>query len=241
MTTDRLELLLAFGIVAVYLLDAMRFLRPREALVERLGADRWRVLFGAVRFELLGRRPALPNPLRPDRALCLARWRPRAGAAVAPAMDCAAGGTRSGAVLGMLCVALLAIVVVAAPALLLTGEGLWFAAAIAAGYAVALAAAILLAVRAADFGLRRGQAVGIGAIGVICLPCAPNLLRAACGNRTLSVELPAFAEASAGKREQRGFRHRFRRVLQGELAAAGDDPRQDEELREILRRIGAGS
>jgi hypothetical protein len=239
MTTDRLELLLAFGIVAVHLLDAMRFLRPREALVERLGAHRWRVLFGAVRFELLGRRPALPNPLRPDRALWLAHWRPGPGAAAAPAMVCAAG-TRSGMVLGALCTALLVIVVVAAPALLLTGEGLWFAVAIAAGYVVAFAAAAVLAVRAADFGLRRSQAIGIAAIGVICLPCAPNLLRAACGNRTLSVELPAFAEATAGDRERRGFRRRFRRVLQDELAASGDDPRQDEELKETLRRIGAG-
>jgi len=239
MTTDRLELLLAFGIVAVHLLDAMRFLRPREALVELLGAHRWRVLFGAVRFELLGRRPTMPNPLRPDRALWLAHWRPGGGAAAAPAVACAAG-TRGSAVLGALCAALLVIVVVAAPVLLMIGEGFWFAAAITAGYVVALAAAAVLVVRAADFGLRRSQAIGIGAIGVICLPCAPNLLRAACGNRTLSVELPAFAEASAGDRERRGFRQRFRRVLQNELAASGDDPRQDEELKAVLRRIGAG-
>jgi len=239
MTTDRLELLLAFGIVAVYLLDAMRFLRPREALVERLAADRWRVLFGAVRFELLGRRPALPNPLRPDRALWLAHWRPAAGDARPQAAVAWPAAQPAGAVLGGMCALLLLIVVVAAPALLLIGESLWFAAAIGAGYLVALAAAAILVVRAGEFGLGRWQAAGIAAIGVVCLPCAPNLLRAACGNGTLSVELPAFAEASAGEAQWRGFRRRFVRVLQSELAAGSDDPRRDEELRQILQRIEA--
>lgn len=239
MTTDRLELLLAFGIVAVYLLDAMRFLRPREALVERLGAGRWRVLFGAVRFELLGRRPALPNPLRPDRALCLARWRPASRTVVRQPAPEWPDTRPAGAALGWLCAALLVIVVMAAPALLLIGEGLWFATAIGAGYLAALAAAAVLVVRAGDFGLDRWPAAGIAVIGVICLPCAPNLLRAACGTRTLAVELPAFAEASAGESERRGFRPRFARVLRSELTAGSDDPRQDEELRLILRRIEA--
>lgn len=239
MTTDRLELLLAFGIVAVHLLDAMRFLRPREALVERLGTGRWRVLFGAVRFELLGRRPALPNPLRPDRALWLAHWRPAAGDAGPQAAVEWPAVQPAVTALGRLCAVLLVVVVVAAPALLLIGEGLWFAAAIGAGYLVALAAAAVIVVSAGDFGLGRWHAAGIAAIGVICLPCAPNLLRAACGNRTLSVELPAFAAASAGAAEWRGFRPRFARVLGSELAAGSDDPRRDEELRLILRRIEA--
>lgn len=239
MTTDRLELLLAFGIVAVYLLDATRFLRPREALVERLGTGRWRVLFGAVRFELLGRRPALPNPLRPDRALCLANWRPAADAAMQPAVAAWPAMQPAGVALGWLCTALLVIVILAAPTLLLIGESLWFAVAIGAGYLVALAAAAVLVVRAGEFGLGRWPAAGIAAIGVVCLPCAPNLLRAACGTRTLSVQLPAFAEASAADADRRGFRPRFARVLRSELMAGSDDPRQDEELRLILRRIEA--
>lgn len=239
MTTDRLEFLLAFGIVAVYLLDTMRFLRPREALVERIGADRWRVLFGAVRFELFGRRPALPNPLRPDRMLYLANWQPGISA-VGAALGCELPrGPGAGRTLGRLCLAHFGVVVVAAPLLLVSGLGLWFAAAIATGYAVALAAAAVLAARAADFGLRRGQAIGIGVIGVLCLPCAPNLLRAACGNRTLNVVLPAFAEASAAERERRGFRERFARVLRSELAALGDNPQAGEHLRAVLRRIEA--
>ncbi|MGQ0384501.1 MAG: hypothetical protein ACT4UP_07475 [Gammaproteobacteria bacterium] len=237
MTTDRLELLLALGIVAVYLLDALRFLRPREALVERIGADRWRVLFGAVRFELLGRRPALPNPLRPDRMLFLARW--QAGPDVSSTGTQWPATGRAASTLAGLCVALLVVVVAVAPALLLIGQGLWFAVAIGAGYLAALAAAIVLIARAADFGMRRWHAAGIGVIGVICLPCAPNLLRAACGSRTLSVELPSFAEASAGGAERRGFRGRFARVLRNELAAGTDDPREDERLQAILRRVEA--
>ncbi len=238
MTTDRLELLLAFGIVAVYLLDAMRFLRPREALVERLGDRRWRVLFGAVRFELAGRRPALPNPLRPDRALWLAGWR----ALDAPAGPDAARGlpvAASADVLGWVCLAAFIIVVLVAPAMLVAGQGLWFAGAIGGGYLVALAAGAVLVARAGDFGLRRWPAAGIAVIGVICLPCAPNLLRAACGSRTLSIELPAFAQASAGTSGGAGFRRRFARVLRNELAASGGDPRQEEALRAVLDRVEA--
>lgn len=239
MTTDRLELLLAFGIVAVYLLDALRFLRPREALVERLAPDRWRVLFGAVRFELLARRPALANPLRPDRISYLARWRIPAGPAEAPVAWPEA--SRGAVALGRLCLASFVAGVVAAPLLLLAGRQLWFAATIGIAYLVALAAGILLVVRAADFGLGRWPAAGLAAIAVICLPCAPNLLRAACGNRTLSVELPAFAEASAGAAERHSFGARFARVLRAELVAGSDDPREDEALKRVLARMEARS
>jgi hypothetical protein len=236
MTTDRLELLLAFGIVAVYLLDAMRFLRPREALVERLGDGRWRLLFGAVRFELAGRRPALPNPLRPDRALWLADWRP-ADAPAGPDAIRSLPIPASATALGWTCLSALVVVVFAAPAALVAGQGLWFAGAIGTGYIVALVGGTVLVVRASVFGLRRWPAAGIAAIGVICLPCAPNLLRAACGSRTLSIELPAFAEASAGGGA--GFRRRFAGVLRNELAAAGDDPRQEAVLRAVLTRVEA--
>ena len=231
MTTDRLELLLAAGLVLVYLIDSLHLLGHREALVERIADGRWRISFGAIRFEMLGKRPALPNPLRPDRASRVVDWTlgtPTTEVAAAIAWPAA------GRWLGALCLTLWLVVVVLAPALLIAGEGLWFAAAIGVGYLVAIAAAIFLAVRSADFGLARRSAVGIGIIGVICLPCAPNLLRAASAGPKLSVDLPAFGAASAGESERRGFRARFARLLRQELWQGSGDARQDERIQAIL-------
>ncbi len=231
MTTDRLELLLAAGLVLVYLIDSLRLLGHREALVERIAARRWRVTFGAVRFEVLGKRPALPNPLRPDRASRVVEWSisaEKADAAAQVAWPAAGRG------LGVLCLVLFVVVVVLAPALLVAGEGFWFAAAIGTGYLVAIVAAVFLGMRAEQFGLARRTAVGIGVIGVICLPCAPNLLRAAGAGPKLSVPLPAFGDASAGAAERRGFRARFAGVLRQELWQGTGDARQDEQIQAIL-------
>jgi hypothetical protein len=235
MTNDRLEVLLAIGIVLMYLLDSMRLLGHREALVERLAMGRWQLLFGSVRIDLLGRRPTMPNPLRPDRMLWLARWHlvdscgVDAGKAVPPA---AGAWTRA---MGYLCLVLLLVVVVA-PAMLLLGENLYFAVSIGTGYLLAITGATLFVTQAAEFGLRRSAAFGMSVISVICLPCAPNLLRAACGGRTLDVELPEFGEASAGGSERRNFRSRFTRVLRHESWLSSGDPQQCAEINAILRR-----
>lgn len=236
MTNDRLELLLAFGLVFVYLFDAMRFLGQREALVERIAGDRWRLRFGAVGVELLGRRLALPNPLRPDRVSFVARWRLAMDTGVDAAGIRWPDAGMPGAVLGWLCLALFGLVVISAPALLVIGRNLWFAGVVAAGYLIATVAATLLVLYAARFGLKRSSALGIGVIGVLCPPCAPNLLRAACGGRKLEVELPAFAEASADAMDRQVFHASFARVLRQELLQESDDPRQSAALQAILRR-----
>lgn len=236
MTSDRFELLLAIGIVLVYLLDSMRLLGRREALVERLAQGRWQLSFGLVRLELLGRRPVMPNPLRPDRLLWLARWRladANSSDAGKPALPAADGWSRA---MGYLCLILLLVVVMLAPAMLLLGENLYFAVAIGIGYLFAIAGATLFIVRAAEFGLRRWPAFGMAVISVICLPCAPNLLRAAYGSRTLDVELPDFGEGSAGESERQGFRSRFTSVLRHESWLSSGDPEQGAKIKAILRR-----
>ena len=236
MTNDRLELLLAIGIVLVYLLDSMRLLGRREALVERLAERRWRVSFGLVRIELLGRRPALPNPLRPDRMLWIAKWRlaesasDAAGAHEVPVAD---GWTRA---MAGLCLLLLVVIVVLAPAMLLLGENLYFAVAIGVGYLLAISDASLFVIRAASFGLGRWTAFGMSVISVLCLPCAPNLLRAACGGRVLEVELPGFGEGSAGDRERVRFRNRFKSLLRHESWLSSGDPEQLAAINAALRR-----
>ncbi len=235
MTADRLELLLAFGLVFVYLVDSMRFLGHREALVERLASDRWRLSFGAIRFEMLGRRLAIPNPLRPDRACCIADWRLESDLSRGVG-DVAWPATASAArPLGILCLGLLGLIVFLTPVLLATGQQYW-PIAIGAGYLLAIVAATVLIVRAGAFGLARWPAVGLGVIAVICLPCAPNLLRAACGGTKLQVALPAFGEASAGDAVRSGFRGRFVRLLRQEMWQGSDDAGKEQQLQAILRR-----
>lgn len=235
MTNDRFELLLAIGIVLVYLLDSMRLLGRREALVERLARDRWQLFFGLVRIELLGRRPALPNPLRPDRMLWMARWRLGEGIGGARiAMLPAAGGWVRA--MGGLCLLLLIVVVVLAPTMLLLGENLYFAMAIGAGYLLAISDASLFIIRAQDFGLKRSTAIGMSVISVLCLPCAPNLLRAACGGRALEVELPGFGEGTAGEAERARFRSRFTSLLRHESWLSFEDPEQHAKIKAALSR-----
>ncbi len=236
MTSDRLELLLALGIVAVYLLDALRFLGHRQVLVERRGADRWLLRFGAVRFELAGRRPVLPNPLRPDRLSWQADWRLQEPSPESR-LEAIPTATPAEAPLGWICMVLLWVVVVIAPAMLVAGYNLWFAAAIATGYLTALGGAMLVVLRAQEFGLTRGAALGVAVIAVLCLPCAPNLLRASAARRSLSVSLPGFADASRGDAERRSFRRGFARVLRQELLQGFGSPQQDAELNAVLRRL----
>ena len=239
MTNDRLELLLAIGIVLVYLLDSMRLLGHREALVEHLAPGRWQLSFGLVRIELLGRRPVLPNPLRPDRMLWLARWRlADGGDAHVTALPAADGWTRA---MGGLCLLLLFDVVVLAPALLLLGENLYFAVAIGIGYLLAISDASLLVLRAAEFGIKRSTALGISVISVLCLPCAPNLMRAACGGRALEVELPGFGERSAGKPERERFVSRFTSLLRHESWLGAGDPGQQAAVKAALRHYEVDS
>lgn len=239
MTNDRLELLLAFGIVLVYLLDSMRLLGHREALVERLAPGRWQLSFGLVRIELLGRRPALPNPLRPDRMLWLARWRlADVGGAELTALPAADGWTRA---MGGLCLLLLFVVVVLAPAMLLLGESLYFVLAIGLGYLLAISDAYLFVLRASDFGLKRRTAFGMSVISVLCLPCAPNLMRAACAGRALEVELPGFGEGSAGERERERFASRFTSLLRHESWLSSGDPGEEAAIKAALRRYEVDS
>ena len=115
-------------------------------------------------------------------------------------------------------------------------KSLYFAAAIGTGYLLAIAGATLFVMRAAQFGLRRWSAFGTSLISVLCLPCAPNLLRAACGGRKLDVELPDFGEQTAGVPERKRFQSKFRSLLRHESWLSSGDPERNAEIKAILRR-----
>jgi hypothetical protein len=143
--------------------------------------------------------------------------------------------------MGGLCLLLLLVVVVLAPAMLLLGENLYFLMAIGAGYLLAISDASLFVLRAADFGLKRRTAFGMSVISVLCLPCAPNLMRAACGGRAMEVELPGFGEGSAGDRERERFRSRFTSLLRHEFWLSSGDPADQAAIKAALRRYEVDS
>jgi hypothetical protein len=223
MTELEVERVLALALVLVYVLDATRPLRPSEALVEGLRAGRWRVSFGLVGFELGGRRLCWPNLLRPDRASAVVawalaedlerevpasvRWDPQQLWAIRPARR-----------LGRLCLLSFALVVIAAPILLANGRTQLFALSILLAVLVSVVSGMYLVWHAEEFALKRTNAFGLALIAVVCLPCAPNLLRAALARPALTVSLPAFARAGADDHAWEAFRLRFARVLGVEAA-----------------------
>jgi hypothetical protein len=247
MTELELERLLALGLVLVYWLDATRLLRSEEALVELQGAGRWRVSFGLVGFELRGRRLCWPNLARPDRASATVRWT----LSDAPDADPAASGTwdpkNSLAIsqarwLGRFCLVSLLLVVLCGPILLWLGRAQAFAVAILLAMILNLVAGAYLIRHAQSFGRTRTNALGLALIAVVCLPCAPNLLRAALGRDPPSVILPMFARAGVTDAEWDEFRERFARVLGAQEAYLTPGSRDHVRTRAVLSEMrGAGS
>ena len=246
MTELELERLLALGLVLVYWLDATRLLRSDEALVELQGAGRWRVSFGLVGFELRGRRLCWPNLVRPDRASAMVRWT----LSEAPDSDVAPSGAwdpqKSLAIpparwLGRFCLASLVLVVLCGPILLWLGRAQAFAVVILLAMVLNLVAGAYLVLNAESFGRTRTNALGLALIAVVCLPCAPNLLRAALGRGSPSVILPGFARAGATDARWDEFRERFARVLSAQeayLTPGSRDHVQTQAVLSEMRRAG---
>lgn len=231
MTQSALEQLLALGLVLVYLLDSLRLLGPREAAIEGLGPSRWAVRLGVVGFDLFGRRPLLPNPLRPDRPLWAAHWR-LDGEVEDTAVDALPTAGRGLRTLGRVSLAELVLVVGVAPVMLWIGRSEGFLVAVLLAYLLAIGAAVGLVLAGPALGVSRWSAAGIGVIGMLCLPCAPNLLRAVTGRQALAVVLPAFAEAGGAGAVR--FWRVFRRVLERERLLAGEESEAGQRVTALL-------
>jgi hypothetical protein len=196
-----LETLLAAALVAVYLIDSANFLALGEAvIVTQRGALR-RLASGSA-FELGGRRPFLPNPLTPFWPELRIEWATWAGPG-APAstasreMRAHLQALRGVAPLAAACALL---IVVAAPLALLVAAPRVFVACALLCYLCAALAGTLIVMRRGALGLTLLQALALALIGVVCLPCSPNLARAAGARRhwlLAASEIPALGFSSA--------------------------------------------
>jgi hypothetical protein len=237
------ERALAIGLVAVYWLDSLRFLKPHDVAIELIDQRRWHVRFGAIGFELAGCRPAVPAFFRPDRPVLVTRWQltDAGDQSDAPATTMRHDDVwlgRAARVLGGLCLTALLLVVIASPLALLLGYGAIFLVLCAASYVIALLAGVLLTSRARQFGMKRSAAFGLALIAVVCLPCAPNLLRAASASAPFrKVVLPDFARAGADDAAWADFRRPFERALAAELASRDPSSSAARDARAMLERI----
>jgi hypothetical protein len=198
------EALLALGLIAVYLLDSMHFLRIGEAVVVTGGAKLNRLSFGSG-FEFGGRRPFLPNPLTPFWPELRLGWVNVAGREGAVQTSVMQMHERAAALkwVGVFSSACMVWIVLGAPLALFAGAQLVFVGCVILCLLCELAAALFLLRARKSLGLGFGQWLSLSLIGLICLPCAANLARAAARSRTWAVpayriaDLP-FAAVEAG-------------------------------------------
>jgi hypothetical protein len=144
--------------------------------------------------------------------------------------------------LGRFCLVSLVLVVLCGPILLWLGRAQAFAVAILLALALNLVAGAYLVRHARSFGRTRTNALGLALIAVVCLPCAPNLLRAAVGRGSPSVTLPGFARAGVTDAGWDEFRERFARVLGAQEAYLTPGSRDHVRTQAVLsdmRRAGA--
>lgn len=188
------ETLLALGLIAVYLLDSMHFLRIGETVIVTRRGRPFTLSLGSG-FELGGRRPFLPNPLTPFWPEMRLDW---ANVAERPGDAQSSTGEMSERAAALKWVGIFSTVcagsiVIGAPVALLLGAPQVFVACVALCLISEVAAAGLLLRARERLGLGFGQWLSLSLIGLICLPCAANLARAAA--RTRRWELPAYQVA----------------------------------------------
>ena len=195
------ETLLAAALIGVYLVDSMSFLALGEAVIRTRGCSLAGLACGST-LELGGRRPFLPNPLTPfwpELRLEWATWAAPGVPAAAAAREMAAHLAALRGV-GRLAGACALLMVIGAPlALLLSAPRVFLACAFLTYLCAALAGTLVVARRRA-LGLSLPQALGLLAVGIVCLPCAANLARSAGTRRRwllAAAEVPALGFSAA--------------------------------------------
>jgi len=236
------ETLLALGLIAVYLFDSMHFLRIGEAVVATRRARLHAISFGSG-FELGGRRPFLPNPLTPFWPELRLDW-VNGASDVEAARHCSDEmHDRASALrwVGMFSGACTASIVIGAPIALLVGAQWVFIACVALCLVCELVAAgLLLRVRKRlDLGF--GQWLSLALIGLICLPCAGNLARAAAKARCWTLPAYRIAQLQLAGFAAEALRAQLREALLRARRFVDEESPEFRGLSEQLRLLGEGS
>lgn len=231
--------LLAFGLIAVYLVDSMHFLRIGEAVVVTRGGRPFRLSFGSG-FELGGRRPFLPNPLTPFWPELRMDWVNVAGRA-GDVQTITEEMRERAAVLrwvGILSGACAASIVVGAPIALLLGSSPVFVACVASCLIFELTTAGLLLRARKRLGLGFGQWLSLSLIGLICWPCAANLGRAAAKARCWQLPAYQFAQLQMAGAEANTLQAEIREAVLRARRFVDEESPEFHGLTEQLRLLG---
>ena len=236
------ETLLALGLIAVYLFDSMHFLRIGEAVVVTRRARLHGLSFGSG-FELGGRRPFLPNPLTPFWPELRLDWVNGARGEEAARNGSDEMRARASALrwVGMFSGVCTASIVIGAPIALFVGSQLVFITCVGLCVACELVAAgLLLRVRKRlDLGF--GQWLSLALIGLICLPCAGNLARAAAKARCWTLPAYQIAQLQLTDLATEPLRTQVREALLRARRFVDEESPEFQGLSEQLRLLGEGS
>jgi hypothetical protein len=233
------ETLLALGLIAVYLLDSVHFLRIGEAVVSTRRGRLFGISFGSG-FELGGRRPFLPNPLTPFWPELRMDWVNSSGGQGEVQTRTDEMRERAAALkwVGILSGACAGWIAIGAPLALLAGAQMMFVACVVLCLICELTAAALLLRARRRLGLGVGQWLSMSLIGLICLPCAANLARAAARARCWVLPAYQVAELPLAGVETDALRGQIREALLRARRFVDDDSPEFRGLTEQLRLLG---
>jgi hypothetical protein len=233
------ETLLALGLIVVYLFDSMHFLRIGEAVAVARRGRLFGISFGSG-FEMGGRRPFLPNPLTPFWPEMRLDWVNVAGRRGDAQTSTEEMRERAAALkwVGIFSGACAGWIVIGAPLALFVGAQPVFVACVLLCLICELTAAGLLLRARRRLGLGVGQWLSLSLIGLICLPCAANLARAAA--RTRCWVLPAYqvAELQLVGVEADALRGQIRAALLRARRFVDEESPEFRGLTEQLRLLG---
>jgi len=236
------ETLLALGLIAVYLLDSMHFLRIGEAVVVTRQARLQAISFGSG-FEFGGRRPFLPNPLTPFWPQMRLDWI-NGASGVEAARHCSDEMRDRASALcwvGVFSGACTAAIVIGAPIALLAGAQSVFIACVALCLVCELVAAGLLLRARKRLGLGFGQWLSLALVGLVCLPCAGNLARAAARARSWTLPAHQIAQLQLVGSAAQALRAEVREALLRARRFVDEESPEFRGLSEQLRLLGEGS
>jgi hypothetical protein len=173
------DILLSVLLVAVYLVDSMHFLSIGEALITTRAGRPRRLSFGSG-FELGGRRVFLSNPFTPFWPEFRVEWDTTGSPVDLPAdvAQSIAQHLRALRIVTPLMAVSGILVVLVAPIAIAFKFEFVFLVAVGLALLVSIAACAVVVARRSVLGLTAGQTVSVVFVALICLPCAPNLVRA---------------------------------------------------------------
>ena len=230
--------LLALGLVGVYLLDCMHFLRIGEVLVLARGLLLTGLSFGGS-FELGGRRPYLPNPLTPFRVEFRVTWDTSGGATddarfVGEEMRKHLRAVRAVGWTGTVCA--ISIVLVA-PLALALGQQLPFLVAVAVSVLAAAGESALIAVRRRALGLSALQVCSLAFVALVCLPCSPNLARAVTAQRKWTLAARDLAQLGFDEQRSGALRAQILAALSSAKRYVAEESAEFKVIDEQIRQL----